>query len=159
MRGNIALLLTVTVLSVACGGGEKRSESLESTISAAPETTSAVTVAPITGTTHEVVMLGDAAGYRYEPSTITASPGDGIRFVVVSGAPHNIAFDPAQIPPEVRAQLWANMGANSQAGSSRILLNRDDEFVLSLGNLPPGRYPFYCTPHLAMKMTGEIIIR
>ncbi|NUQ11091.1 MAG: hypothetical protein HUU26_02020 [Gemmatimonadaceae bacterium] len=155
-------LLSGVVLLGACGGGESQNAATDSAASATPAVTptpgAAVTMAPITGTIHEVKMTGDANGYRYEPASITAKPGDGIKFIMVSGGPHNVAFDPATLPAGQMAQLWANMGANSADGSSPMLVNANEEFTLSLGNLAPGKYPFHCTPHLAMNMRGELTI-
>jgi plastocyanin len=123
-----------------------------------PAPTGAMTAAPVTGTTHVVNMVGDAAGYRYEPANITAKAGDAIKFVMVSGAPHNVAFDPATVPAGSKDQLWANM-PNAIDGSSQFLMNPNEDWTLSLGNLPPDKYPFFCTPHLAMNMRGEITIQ
>jgi plastocyanin len=111
--------------------------------------------APITGTIHTVNMVGDATGYRYEPATITVKPGDGIKFVMVSGGPHNVAFDPATIPADQKDQLWANM-PNSMDGNSPLLMNPNEDWTLSLGNIKPGKYPFHCTPHLPINMTADI---
>lgn len=155
----IALLSGVVVLG-ACGGGESQNAAPEAT--PAPVATSAadvMTMAPITGTIHEVQMIGDAEGYRYVPATIAAKPGDGIKFTMVSTGPHNVAFDAAAVPADQKAQLWANMGPNSMDGSSPMLITENETWTLSLGNLKPGNYPFFCTPHLAMNMKGEIIIQ
>ena len=104
-------------------------------------------------------MVGDAAGYRYEPANITAKPGDAIKFIMVSNGPHNVAFDPATIPADQKDQLFANMGPNSMDGNSPMLTAPNEEFILSLGNIKPGKYPFHCTPHLAMNMKGEITVQ
>jgi plastocyanin len=155
----IALLTGVAVLA-ACGGGETPDgASTTPAVTPAESTSGPVTLSPITGTVHVVNMVGDGAGYRYEPSTITAKPGDGIRFVMVNFGPHNVAFDPAQIPAGQKEQLWANMGENAMDGSSPMMLVDGAEWTLSLGNLEAGTYPFVCTPHFAMSMKGEIIIR
>ena len=153
-------LLSGVVLLGACGGGEsqKAADSATPTPAATPAPTGAMTMAPITGTTHEVKMVGDATGYRFEPATITAKPGDGIKFIMISNGPHNVAFDPAAIPADQKDQLFANM-PNSMDGSSPILSAPNEEFILSLGNIKPGKYPFFCTPHLAMNMKGEITIQ
>ena len=37
-------------------------------------------------------MIGDAKGYRFEPADITIKQGDAIKFIMVSGGPHNVAF-------------------------------------------------------------------
>lgn len=105
-------------------------------------------------------MVGDATGYRYEPANITVKAGDGIKFIVVSMVPHNVAFDPALIPADVKGQLDANMGPEKMGElSSKLLLNIGDSFTLSLGNIKPGSYPYFCTPHLAMNMKGVITVQ
>jgi plastocyanin len=153
-------LLSGVVLLGACGGGESQNAATDSAVTpaATPAPSGAVTMAPITGTTHEVRMTGDATGYQYEPANITVKPGDGIRFIMVSGGPHNVAFDPATIPADQKDQLFANM-PNSMDGSSPILTDPNQDFILSLGNIKPGKYPFFCTPHLAMNMRGEITVQ
>ena len=152
-------LLSGVVLLGACGGGENApADTAAATPAATPAPTGAVSAAPVTGTTHVVNMVGDATGYRYEPANITAKAGDAIKFVMVSMGPHNVAFDPATIPAGSKDQLWANM-PNSVDGSSQMFVNPNEEWTLSLGNLPAGKYPFFCTPHLAMNMKGEITIQ
>jgi plastocyanin len=164
MRFHGLALLSSAVIFIACGGGDNRAaDTAVATDSAATATPpaapggGAVVAAPITGTTHEVKMVGDAQGFRYEPANITVKAGDGIRFVVISGQPHNVAFDPATIPADVKDQLFANM-PNSADGSSQMLLNPNEAWTLSLGNIKPGTYPFHCTPHLAMQMKGQITV-
>jgi plastocyanin len=163
MRLSGLALLSSALVFIACGGGEtKNADTTAKTDSAAAPPAAAptggtVAAAPITGTTHEVKMIGDAQGFRFEPANITVKAGDGIRFVVVSGQPHNVAFDPATIPADVKDQLFANM-PNSTDGSSQMLLNPNETWTLSLGNVKPGKYPIHCTPHLAMNMKGEITV-
>ncbi|MBK6487567.1 MAG: hypothetical protein IPF98_11965 [Gemmatimonadetes bacterium] len=114
--------------------------------------------APITGAIIEVKLIGDAKGYRFEPQHIAAKAGDGVKFVVVSGGPHEIAFDLAAIPAESRNQLQMNM-PNSANGRSPLLAGVQETWTLSLGALTPGTYPFVSTPRLPQGMTGEIEIR
>ena len=54
-------------------------------------------------------MIGDEKGYRFEPANITVKQGDGIKFTMVSGGPHNVAFDAAAIPAAGKDQLAANI--------------------------------------------------
>ncbi len=120
----------------------------------------AVAMAPITGATHEVKMIGDAKGYRFEPTNITVKAGDGIKFTVVTGGPHNVAFDPATIPADSKAQLDANMGAGKMGElSSALKMNPGESVTISFANIKPGKYPFHCTPHLALGMKGEITVQ
>ena len=152
-------LLSGVVLLGACGGGE--SPATDTATTAAPVTpapTGAVAYVAPTGTIHEVRMVGDATGYRYEPANITVKAGDGIKFINVSLWPHNVAFDSAVIPADQKDQLFANMPGGSD-GSSPIFTVANEEWTLSLGNIKPGKYPYFCTPHLAMNMKGEITVQ
>ncbi len=157
---------------VACAGGEKRADDTAavavntSTIVSDGGTTSpgtpgvTETMAPITGTTHEVKMVGDAKGYRFEPANITVKQGDGVKWIIVSGGPHNVAFDPATIPPDVRPQLDANMGTDRMGElSANMKINPGESITISFGNIKPGQYPYHCTPHLALGMKGIITVR
>jgi plastocyanin len=159
----------------ACAGGEKKpadtthvavdtsTSSVSTTTSATtttPGTSGAVAAAPITGTIHEVKMIGDAKGYRFEPASFTVKAGDGAKFVVVSGGPHNVAFDPATIPADVRGQLDANMGPEKMGElSSALKTNPGESVTVSFGNIKPGQYPIHCTPHLALGMKGVITVQ
>lgn len=123
-------------------------------------TTGAVAAAPATGATKTVNMVGDAKGYRFEPANITVKQGDAIKFVVLSGGPHNVAFDPATIAPDVKPQLDANMGSDKMGElSSSLKTNNGESVTISFGKIKPGQYPFHCTPHLALGMKGVITVQ
>jgi plastocyanin len=167
--------VVIGVLSLgACAGGEKKPAdtthvAVDTTAAPTATTTPGTTTttpagtgaaAPITGKTIEVKMLGDAQGYRFEPANFTVKQGDGARFVVVSGPPHNVAFDPATIPPDVRAQLDANMGTDKMGElSSSMKMNPGESITISFGNIKPGKYAYNCTPHLALNMKGVITVQ
>ena len=171
--GFYGLAVAVAVLSLgACAGGEKKPDdtthvavdtSAASTTTPGTSTTTpgaTATMAAITGTTKTVNMVGDAQGYRFEPANFTVKQGDAVKFVVVSGPPHNVAFDPATIPPDVRAQLNANMGTDKMGElSSSMKMNPGESITVSFGNIKPGKYPFHCTPHLALNMKGVITVQ
>ena len=162
----MALVASVVVLG-ACSGGETKTDSAPAAATpvpaaAAPAAGTAAatgTAMPITGKTIEVKMFGDAKGYRFEPANITAKIGDGIKFVVENGAPHNVAFNAAAIPADAKAQLDANFGTDRMGElSSGLKMAPGDFFLLSLGGLKAGKYEFNCTPHLAMNMKGTLTI-
>ncbi|MCU0648012.1 MAG: plastocyanin/azurin family copper-binding protein [Gemmatimonadaceae bacterium] len=154
----------------ACGGGEKApaADSAAATPapaatpaadSAAPAAPAAGAAAAITGTTHEVKMLGDEKGYRFEPAEITIKAGDGIKFLMVSGGPHNVAFDAATLPAPVAAQLKANMPEQISDLSGKMLINPNEEYTVSFAGVAPGTYEYNCTPHLAMGMKAKVIVQ
>lgn len=164
----------------ACGGGDKKAADstgmmtttadttamATTTTPATPSTTPAgapvaggVAPAPVTGTVHEVKMIGDEKGYRYEPATITVKEGDGIKYINVSGGPHNVTFDPAQIPADVQAQLNANMPNTASPLSSPLLTQPNETYTISFAKVKPGTYEAHCTPHLALGMKQSITVQ
>ena len=156
----------------ACGGGEKKAAD---SAAPAPDTTAAAaapaptgtttsatgtaTAAPATGATVEVKMIGDAQGYRFDPANVTVKAGDAVKFVMVSGGPHNVAFDPATVPDAVKAQLDANISEKMAELSSAMKQNPGESITISTANIAAGKYDFHCTPHLAMGMKGSITVQ
>src|SRR5215207_3491320 len=160
-----AVVSSAIVLGACGGGGDKTADTAATAVTPDTAATAAVTtpaaapgaMAPITGTTHEVKMVGDDKGYRFDPANITVKAGDGIKFIMVSGGPHNVAFDPATLPEDVKPQIAANM-PNQTDFSSPMFLNANETYTISFGGVKPGKYPYHCTPHLAMGMKGEITV-
>ena len=129
------------------------------TASASTGATDGETAAPITGQTIEVKMLQDTQGnYRFDPADLTIKTGDGLKFTMVSGGPHNVAFDPTQISAAAKAQLSANMQQQVSELSSPMMMNPNETYTISFGKIPPGKYPYHCTPHLALGMKGTITV-
>ena len=129
-----------------------------STSTAAPAA-GAVAAAPITGTVHDVKMIGDAKGYRFEPAAITIKEGDGIRYINVTGGPHNVTFDPALIPAAVKPQLSANMPDQMGDLAGKLLVTPNETYTVSFAKIAPGTYEAHCTPHLAMGMKQTITVQ
>ena len=166
----LALAASAIVLS-ACGGDKGNASDTGSTsaMAGATDTTTAATggtatagsatMAPITGKTVEVKMVGDEKGYRFEPADITVKQGDGIKFVMVSGGPHNVAFPPESTPAAAKAQLSANMPNQMSELAGPLLVNPNEAYTISFANVAPGKYEYHCTPHLAMGMKGTITVQ
>ncbi len=126
---------------------------------AAPSTAGTATAKPITGTTHDIKMVGDATGYKYVPATITIKAGDGLKFTVVSGPPHNVTFWPDSIPAGAQAQLAANMPNTTAPMTGPLLMNPNESYTVSFAGVPAGTYKGYCTPHLAMGMRLAVTVQ
>jgi plastocyanin len=160
----LALLAGAAVLG-ACGGGENRAA--DTTAKAAPPAAAAPAAAPTstvpkvaaTGATHEIKMIGDDKGYRFEPADITIKQGDAVKFTMVTGGPHNVAFDGETMAPDAKAQLDANMDQKMSELSSPMLMNPNENYTISFGGVKPGKYTFHCTPHLAMNMKGSVTVQ
>ncbi len=158
----LALVASAFVLA-ACGGGESAPADTAATPAAdAAAPAGPATLAPITGTTHEIKMIQDAQGYRFDPANLTIKAGDGVKFTAVSGFPHNVVFEAANLSAAVRAQLDANFGDGKQEGmelTSKMYVAEGESITISFANIPAGQYPFNCTPHLAMNMKGVITVQ
>jgi plastocyanin len=161
----LALLTSAAVLG-ACGGGEKKADTKAAATppaGAAPAAPAATTggKAPIaaTGDTVTIKMIGDDKGYRFDPANVTIKTGQAVKFVMVTGGPHNVSFDPATTPAAGKDQLNANMTGQISELSSPMLMNPNESYTISFGGIPPGTYDFHCTPHLAMGMKGSITVQ
>jgi plastocyanin len=164
MRFSSFALAAGAFVLFACGGGEKKAadSAAADTTAAAPTPTPTPgtgTGAAITGTTHDVNMVGDAKGYRFEPASITIKAGDGIKFINVSGGPHNVTFDPAKTPDDVEPVLSANMPNQMAPLSGPLLMNANEAYTISFTGVKPGTYEINCTPHLAMGMIMHVTVQ
>ena len=164
----LTLLASAVILGACAGGGENNSagNTAGSTTGVATATppagqpaTGATGAQQPTGQTHTVRMVGDGQTYRFEPANITVKRGDAVKWLMVSGGPHNVAFDPAQIPADVRPQLSANMPNQMTELSSPMMMNAGENYTISFANIKPGTYNYVCTPHLAMNMRGVITVQ
>lgn len=157
-------LLAGTIGIGACGG-EPKSPSPDSTAAqpapAAPSMRADApsAAAPITGVTHDVQMVGDASGYRFVPAAITIKTGDGIRWTMVSGGPHNVSFWPDSIPSGAAAQLAGAMSKQLSPLAGPLLIQPNETYTISFAGASKGTYHYFCTPHLALKMYATIVVQ
>lgn len=167
MQFKSVALVASAIVFAACGGGADagaEGEMTPGTTPAAEASTTpasgAISYAAPTGTTHEIKMIGDDKGYRFEPANLTIKSGDAVKFVAVSGFPHNVVFEGASLAENVRKQLDANFGDQRMAElTSQMYMNPNESVTVSFANIPAGTYNFNCTPHLAMNMKGVITVQ
>ena len=114
---------------------------------------------PITGETKTIKMIGDEKGFRFDPAEVTIKQGDGLKFVMVTGGPHNVAFDATNLVPAAKSQLMANMAEQVSELSGKYLTAPNEEYIVSFAGVPAGTYDFNCTPHLAMNMRGKVTVQ
>jgi plastocyanin len=163
MRFNGFVLVAAMAAVSACSGGGD-SAATDTSTAATPGTgattgaaTGTATPAPATGKVHEVRMVGDERGYRYEPADITVKAGDAIKWVTISGPPHNVAFQ--NVPADAKAQLSANMPNQLSDLSSPMMINAGESYQMSFAGVKPGKYEYICTPHIAMNMRGSVTVQ
>ncbi len=168
----LTTILTSAVILGACARGGDATDTAGATAGA---TTGAVTPAQpgqqpgaaggaagaqqATGQTHTVRMVGDAQGYRFEPANITIKRGDAVKWVMVSGGPHNVQFEANAIPSGAQAQLSANMPNQATPLGSPMMMNPNEDYTVSFAGVPAGAYNYTCTPHLAMNMRGIVTVQ
>ena len=179
----IALLASTAVLG-ACGGEKAATDTAAANAAAASASTPAATTpaatpsamtpapttgaapaggavvaAPATGKTHEVKMLVDGTSYKFEPANLTIKQGDAVKYIMVSGGPHNVTFQNVT-DAAAKAQLDANMqGAKMGELGSPMLMAPNEGYVVSFAKVPAGTYNYVCTPHAAMNMKGAVTVQ
>lgn len=105
-----------------------------------------------------VQMIGSSSGYSFQPSTVTIKVGQSVKFVTVSGGPHNVTFDPEDIPDGASATLDQNMPRQQAKLTGPLVTNPDDSYTITFKDAKPGAYKYYCLPHQSFGMQGTIIV-
>lgn len=149
------LLAGVAVVVAACG--KKGGDAAADTTAMAPAP--AETPAATTGTAHDINMMLDGSTYKYDPATVTIKAGDVVRFHDMSGGPHNVQFYADSIPTGAAAALDAGMPDKTGSLAGPLLTEANQVYTVSFANAPAGTYKFYCLPHQAMGMKGEITVQ
>ena len=103
---------------------------------------------------------------RFSPSIITARAGDTLAFVNGRGGPHNVQFADDSISDQAHQLIDAAMPDRPKVKWSRevplagpLLVLDGDTYKVVVPALPPGRYRFFCTPHMMSGMRGELIVQ
>jgi plastocyanin len=136
---------------MACGGAERAEDD-------AP-TTEAREEAPTTGTVHEVrMLLTEAGAYVYDPVELTIKTGDTVRWLNISGPPHNVAFYADRIPDGAKDVLNAAMPNRMGDLSGPLMMQINEVYTISFANAPSGVYEYFCTPHEMLGMTARLTI-
>jgi len=97
--------------------------------------------------------------YRFDPATLVVRPNDIVVFRVASGAPHSIVFEGDGLSPGVRGAFNSALEGRSGDLSSPLLTATGKDYRLVVPQVPAGRYRFYCLPHRAYDMRGELVIK
>jgi plastocyanin len=111
--------------------------------------------------THVVRLIADPSkdDYRFEPAKLTVRPNDVIVFRVASGAPHSVVFEGGGLSAGVRGAINTALPARSGDLSSPLLTAPGKDYQMVVPQIPAGSYPFYCLPHRAYDMRGEMVVK
>ena len=151
-----ALLTTVVAIgALACGKGDQN----QTQQSAPPAATPASDAPSLSGPVVEVKMTGNGSTRAaYEPSSLKIAPGTTVRFINVSGGPHNVAFWQDSVPAGGAAALNANMKNTVDNLSGPFLTTANETYDVSFANAPKGTYKGFCTPHQTLGMKIAITV-
>jgi plastocyanin len=109
---------------------------------------------------HEIRMVEDGKGeFRFEPASVSARRGDVLLFKAVSGAPHSVVFEGKDLPAQAREKFNAALPRRAGDLSSPLLTEKSEYRVVIPHGIPAGSYRFFCLPHRAYDMRGEVIVR
>jgi plastocyanin len=97
--------------------------------------------------------------YRFVPAKVTARSGDVLVFRSVSGGPHSIVFEAGGLDGASRAALNGAMPERSADLSSPLLTENGAQYRIIVPALAQGTYRFFCLPHRAYDMRGELEVR
>lgn len=137
--------------ALACGGGERQQEG---------QTDQPAAGAAAGGAVVEVRMTGNGTNQAaFEPAALTIAPGTTVRFINVSGGPHNVAFWGDSIPAGAAPVLNAAMPDRMNDLSSRFATGPNEALDISFAGAPAGTYKAYCLPHLQLGMTIAITVQ
>jgi len=173
MRFKALALMASALIFGACAGGDKIDSDSTTAMGSDTSAMSAMgdtmggggAMMPATGTMHEVQMVLEGSSYKYVPADLTVKAGDQIKFINVSGGPHNVAFKEGDVPAAVQAQLDANMpatvGAMQKMGkmAGPLVTEPNGTYTISFAGITAGKYPYVCTPHEALGMKGVITVQ
>jgi plastocyanin len=158
MRGRWLVGVAVSaVVITACSGKAPAPQTSDAATDAAVSAPSAETAAATTGTRHRVDMVLDGSSYAYRPAQLTIKPGDEVVFHGVSGGAHNVEFWADSLPEGAAAVLTAGISSAMSPLASNLIPD-GDSIVVRFAGAPAGRYPYFCLPHQAMGMQGEITV-
>jgi plastocyanin len=138
--------------ALACG--EKKADQQAATAQPAATPAAEQTAGPVV----EVNMTGVGNTFKFEPDVIHAPAGATVRFINVSGGPHNVTFYSDSIPAGTAEKLNAAMANRMDNLSGPFLINANDHYDISLAGLPAGNYKGFCTPHQALGMKFTLMV-
>lgn len=162
-RAIVAVILT----AFACGGDDAPAsrggiDYPQPNTARASEVERRQPATPPTGVVHDVRMLRTPdRRYTFEPAELTIRDGDLVRWTVVDGVPHNVAFYPESIPPAAASFLVSAIPADGKISplGGRVLVEPGETFDILFAGAPAGRYRYFCIPHEVAGMKGTLVVR
>ncbi|HEV2749681.1 MAG TPA: plastocyanin/azurin family copper-binding protein [Gemmatimonadales bacterium] len=163
----LTLLTTLVAFGAIACGSEKKPATAQAEAAtptpapaASPAPASAAPAAEPAGSVVEVKMTGDGTTKAaFEPATLTIKAGTTVRFINVSGGPHNIAFFSDSIPKGGAEALKKGMANAMSDLTGPFLTQPNEKYDISFAGAPAGTYKGYCMPHVAFNMKITIKVQ
>jgi len=109
---------------------------------------------------HEIRMVADGKGeFSFVPASVSARRGDVLLFKAVSGAPHSVVFEGKDLTAQTREKFNAALPRRSGDLSSPLLTEGSEYRIVVPSGIPAGTYKFFCLPHRAYDMRGEVTVK
>ena len=155
------LTTLVAFTAVACGGEKKSAASQAEAATPAPAATAAAaTTAEPAGAVVEVKMIGNGTSQAtFDPGKLTIKTGTTVRFINVSGGPHNVAFYTDSVPKGGVEALKKGMPNPMGDLTGPFLTQPNEKYDVSFAGAPAGVYKGYCMPHVALGMHITITVQ
>ena len=146
---------------VACGGDKKSAASQAEAATPAPAAVpAAAPAAEPAGVVVEVKMTGNGTSVAaFEPSKLTIKTGTTVRFINVSGGPHNVAFYADSIPKGGADALKKGMANAMGDLTGPFLTQPNEKYDVAFAGAPAGVYKGFCLPHVALGMHIAITVQ
>jgi plastocyanin len=128
------------------------------TLGAAPAAAQAGTAS---ATVHEIRLVRGEGEHTFAfvPAQVVARPGDVLLFRLVSGSPHSVVFEEADMTPAAVRAWTAALPRRVAPLTGPILVEQGLEYRVVVPDVEPGRYRFYSLPRLAYDMRGAVVVR
>ncbi len=153
------VLAALAIAALACGGEQSgRQQEAPGTPTAQPQHPAG---APggAAGTIHEVRMELRNGNYIYDPADLTIKVGDTVRWINISGFPHNVSFYENQIPPGAAEFLKQAMPNQMSPLNGPLYTDSLATYEISFAGAPTGTYGYFCIPHEALGMKGTLTVQ
>jgi plastocyanin len=112
----------------------------------------ALSATPAAADTYTVKLGSDSGQLKFVPDTLTAKPGDTIKWEMNKLAPHNAVFDSSAIPGKDAALA-------KSLSKEKLLFSPGESYETTIPkDAPAGTYPFFCQPHRGAGMVGKLIV-
>ena len=151
---------TLVAFAVVACGGEKKSAASEAEAATPANTPAAAATAELAGAVVEVKMTGNGTSMAaFEPAKLTIKTGTTVRFINVSGGPHDVAFYGDSIPKGAAEALKKGMPNPMSDLTGPFVTQPNEKYDVSFAGAPAGVYKGYCLPHVALGMHIAITVQ